>query len=177
MAIHPYPTDVGGRWQLPGGVTVTVRPIRPEDAEMEASFVRNLSDHARHFRFMLALKELTREMLIRFTQIDYDRELALVALVEQGGKETQIAVARYARSDAETAHVAIVVADAWQGRGIGARLLRTLVAAARARGITRLEGEVLHENTTALALMARLGFSIRRDPDSPDLCLVEASLA
>jgi acetyltransferase len=177
MAIHPYPTDVGARWQLPGGVTVTVRPIRPEDAEMEASFVRNLSENARHFRFMLALKELTREMLIRFTQIDYDRELALVAVVEQGGRETQIAVARYARADPETAHVAIVVADAWQGRGIGARLLGLLVAAARARGIARLEGEVLHENTGAIALMERLGFSSRRDPDSPDLCLVELSLA
>ncbi len=177
MAIHPYPTDVGARWQLPGGVTVTVRPIRPEDAEMEASFVRNLSENARHFRFMVALKELTREMLIRFTQIDYDRELALVALVEQGGKETQIAVARYIKADPETAHVAIVVADAWQGRGIGARLIRMLIAAARARGIARLEGEVLHENSTALELMAREGFAIRRDPESPDLCLIEMSLA
>jgi acetyltransferase len=177
MAIHPYPTDVGARWQLPDGVVVTVRPIRPEDAEMEASFVRNLSDNARHFRFMVALKELTREMLIRFTQIDYDRELALVALVEQGGKETQIAVARYAKADPETAHVAIVVGDAWQGRGIGARLLRMLIATARARGLARLEGEVLHENTTALALMARVGFAIRRDPESPDLCLIEMSLA
>ncbi|WP_242332920.1 MULTISPECIES: bifunctional acetate--CoA ligase family protein/GNAT family N-acetyltransferase [Anaeromyxobacter] len=176
MAIHPYPTDVGARWQLPGGVTVSVRPIRPEDAEMEASFVRNLSDNARHFRFMIALKELTREMLIRFTQIDYDRELALVALVEREGKETQIAVARFIKADPETAHVAIVVADAWQGKGIGARLLRMLIAAARARGILRLEGEVLHENTTALELMARVGFSIRRDPESPDLCLIEMSL-
>ncbi|ABS27360.1 GNAT family N-acetyltransferase [Anaeromyxobacter sp. Fw109-5] len=177
MAIHPYPTDVGERWRLPGGDTITVRPIRPEDAEMEASFVRNLSENARHFRFMIALRELTREMLIRFTQIDYDRELALVALVEREGKETQIAVARYARTDPETAHVAIVVADAWQGRGIGARLFRMLIAAARARGITRLEGEVLHENTSALALMERLGFSIRRDPESPDLCLIELGLA
>jgi acetyltransferase len=144
---------------------------------MEASFVRNLSDNARHFRFMVALRELTREMLIRFTQIDYDRELALVALVEQGGKETQIGVARYAKVDPETANFAIVVGDAWQGRGVGARLLRMLIETARARGISRLQGEVLHENTTALALMARMGFSMRRDPESPDLCLIELDLA
>jgi len=177
MAIHPYPRDVGARWQLPDGVTVTVRPIRPEDAEMEASFVRNLSENARHFRFMIGLKELTREMLIRFTQIDYDRELALVGLVERGGQWTQIAVARYVKADPGSAHVAIVVADAWQGRGIGVRLFELLIEAARARGIVRLEGEVLAENTPARSLMARLGFSQRRDPDSPDLCLIERDLS
>jgi acyl-CoA synthetase (NDP forming)/ribosomal protein S18 acetylase RimI-like enzyme len=177
MAFHPYPSDVGARWRLPDGATVTVRPIRPEDAEMEASFVRNLSDAARHFRFMIALKELTREMLVRFTQIDYDREIALVGLVEQGGRETQIAVARYIKVDAASAHVAIVVADAWQGRGIGGRLLRMLVETARARGVRRLEGEVLAENALALSLMRRVGFSIRRDRESPDLCLIELALA
>jgi acetyltransferase len=139
MAIHPYPSDLGARWRLPGDVTVTVRPIRPEDADMEASFVRNLSDTARYFRFMNGMKELTREMLIRFTQIDYDRELALVGVVERGGKEAQIAVARYVKTGAESADVAIVVADEWQGRGIGARLLEMLEQAARGRGIVRLE--------------------------------------
>jgi acetyltransferase len=176
MAIHPYPTDVGARWELPGGVTVTVRPIRPEDAEMEASFVRNLSDDARHFRFMSGVKELTREMLIRFTQIDYDRELALVGVVEREGKETQIAVARYVRVDPESAQVAIVVADEWQGRGIGARLLELLMEAARARGLVRLEGEVLAENTAVRALLSRLGFSFRRDPESADVLLIEKAL-
>jgi acetyltransferase len=177
MAIHPYPSDIGARWQLPGGATVAVRPIRPEDADMEASFVRNLSDDARHFRFMTSVKELTREMLIRFTQIDYDRELALVGLVERGGKETQIAVARYVKADRESAHVSIVVADEWQGRGIGLRLLETLVEAARARGIVRLEGEVLAENAPIRALLGRLGFSFRRDPESSDVLLIEKSLA
>ena len=177
MAIHPYPSDIGARWQLPDGVTVTVRPIRPEDAETEASFVRNLSDDARHARFMTGVKELTREMLIRFTQIDYDRELALVGLVERAGTETQIAVARYIKADRESAHIAIVVADEWQGRGIGLRLLETLVAAARARGIVRLEGEVLADNTAVRSLLARLGFSLRRDPDGADIFLIEKRLA
>lgn len=177
MAIHPYPSDIGARWSLPDGVTVTVRPIRPEDAEMEASFVRNLSESARHFRFMTGLKELTREMLLRFTQIDYDRELALVGLVERGGKETQIAVARYIQVSPGSANVALVVADEWQGRGIGARLLEMLMEAARARGFVRLEGEVLGENTPMRSLLARLGFSFRRDPDGGDVLLIEKMLA
>ena len=111
MAIHPYPSAVRARWQLADGTAVTVRPIRPEDALQEASFVRNLSDNARHFRFMVGLRELPREMLIRFTQIDYDRELALVALAERGGEETYMAVARYATTAPRVANVAIVVAD------------------------------------------------------------------
>jgi acetyltransferase len=177
MAIHPYPADLVARWELPGGVAVKVRPIRPEDAEMEAGFVRSLSDHARHFRFGTAMRELTREMLVRFTQIDYDRELALLALVERDGKETEIAVARYARTGPDSADLAIVVGDAWQGRGIGRRLLVTTIATARARGIRRLEGEMLAENLPIRNLLASLGFAFRRDPEGGDLVLFEQTFA
>lgn len=173
MAIHPYPSDLVERWELPGGVAVTVRPIRPEDAEMEASFVRNLSDHARHFRFGVALRELTREMLVRFTQIDYDRELALLVLTERGGEETEIAVARWARTGPDSADVAIVVADAWQGKGLGRRLLVRAMEIARARGIRRFEGEMLAENLPIRNLLASLGFRFRRDPEGGDIVLFE----
>ncbi|WP_242392519.1 bifunctional acetate--CoA ligase family protein/GNAT family N-acetyltransferase [Anaeromyxobacter oryzisoli] len=176
MAIHPYPSDVGARFELRDGTTVTVRPIRPEDAELEASFVRNLSDHARFFRFMTSVKELTREMLVRFTQIDYDRELALVGLVEREGREVQIAVARYTLTDPESAHISVVVADEWQGRGLGGRLLELLAELARARGAVRLEGEILAENERVRALLARLGYSFRRDPEEPDVFLIEKAL-
>ncbi len=173
MAIHPYPSDLSESWELPGGVVLRVRPIRPEDAEMEASFVRNLSDHARHFRFGTAMRELTREMLVRFTQIDYDRELALLVLVHQGGRETEIAVARYARTGPDSADVAIVVADGWQGRGVGRRLLVRLLEIARSRGIRRVEGEMLSENMTIRKLLASLGFSFRRDPEGGDIVLFD----
>ena len=177
MAIHPYPSELRTRWLLPDGAAVTIRPIRPEDAELEASFVRNLSDNARHFRFMVGLKELPREMLIRFTQIDYDRELALVAMVEREGTETQIGVARYATTGPRVANVAIVVADGWQGRGIGKRLFGLMIESARARGFERLEGEILAENEGARALVVGHGFTLRRDPESPELLLIEKRLA
>ena len=82
MAIHPYPNDLVKRMQLPDGTDIVIRPIRPEDAEMEQEFVRNLSKESRYMRFMQALRELTPDMLVRLTQIDYDREVAFLALTK-----------------------------------------------------------------------------------------------
>src|SRR5690606_20175948 len=82
MAIHPYPTTLERRYVLRDGTPLTIRPIRPEDAPLEARFVAGLSERSRYLRFMYVLKELTPEMLSRFTQIDYDREMALIAVVD-----------------------------------------------------------------------------------------------
>jgi acetyltransferase len=176
MPIHPYPSALRAQWTAPDGAVVTARPIRPEDAVMEASFVRHLSDAARYFRFMVGLQELPRELLIRFTQIDYDRELALVALVARGAEQLQVGVARYVMTDPSTANVAIVVADEWQRKGIGKRLFEMLIDAARARGITRLEGEVLAENHAASALVKAFGFELSPSGAGDDLVVVEKNL-
>jgi acetyltransferase len=81
MSIYPYPVHLVQEWQMNDGKVVTIRPIRPEDADMEQEFVKNMSDESRYYRFMDTLRELTQTMLVRFTQIDYDREMALVATV------------------------------------------------------------------------------------------------
>ncbi|AGA34552.1 Acetyl-CoA synthetase (ADP-forming) alpha and beta chains, putative [Thioalkalivibrio nitratireducens DSM 14787] len=177
MAIHPYPGHLVETWPMPDGITLTIRPIRPEDAQIEQAFVRGLSDESRYFRFMQAVHELTQEMLVRFTQIDYDRELGLIAVVEgEAGEEKQVAVARYtANPDQRSCEFAIVVADEWQGRGIGTHLMQSLMQAAKARGIDLMEGEVIAGNNTMLGLMRRLGFSIR--PNRDDEGVVEVSRA
>ena len=177
MAIHPYPSHLVTRAQLADGTDLVVRPIRPEDAEIEARFVRDLSPEAKYFRFMQSVRELTPEMLIRFTQIDYDRELALIAVVQEGGKDMQIAVTRYGTNpDGESCEFAIVVADAWQHRGIGTRLLALLMEAARAKGFKLMEGEVLAENVPMLNLVRRLGFTVRQEPESPTVFAVSRTL-
>ena len=137
MAIHPYPAHLEQTLTLEDGTPVDVRPIRPEDAEMEVAFVRGLSDVSRRARFMGLMRELPPSMLARFTQIDYDREMALVALSrEADGRELEIGVARYViNPDGSSAEFAIVVADAWQGRGLGVRLLGLLAQVGRARGV------------------------------------------
>lgn len=173
MAIHPYPTHLMERVQLPDGTDLVIRPIRPEDAEMEQHFVRGLSEQTKYFRFMQAIKELTPEMLVRFTQIDYDREMALIGAVEQDEGDVQVGVARYmSRPGGEACEFAIVVSDQWRGRGIGARLMRSLMQNARERGFRVMDGEVLTANTRMLALMQSLGFRVERDRQDPGIKLV-----
>jgi acetyltransferase len=147
-----------------------VRAIRPEDAGMEQAFVRGLSDESRYFRFANALHELSDPMLVRFTQIDYDRELALVAVVQEDEGPRQIAVARYViDADGLSCEFALAVADDWQGRGIGRRLLGHLADTARARGLEVMAGQVLNQNARMLALMTSMGFTIGADPDEPGM--------
>src|SRR5258706_16355585 len=120
MAIHPYPAQLEGEIALRDGTRVLVRAIRPEDVELLTRFFNGLSERSRYQRFMQHLAHLPPKMLARFTQLDYDRELALVALFEG----EFIAVGRYAPTlDGENAEFALVVADAWQGKGLGRRLL------------------------------------------------------
>jgi acetyltransferase len=177
MAIHPYPADLVSHFQLADGTDVTVRPIRPEDAGIEQTFVRGLSAESKYFRFMHALAELTPEMLVRFTQIDYDREMALLAVAGPEGNETEIAVARYTTNpDGETCEFALVVADAWHHQGIGSRLMLRLIEIAGRRGLSTMEGEVLADNTRMLGLVRELGFSVRPSEEDPEIRVVSRPL-
>lgn len=166
MAIHPYPVHLVSSWQLPNGADITIRPIRPEDAEIETDFVNNLSGEARYFRFMHGLHHLTQEMLVRFTQIDYDQEMALIAVTIDAGEEKELGVARYViNPDMISCEFALVVSDDWQSQGLGHRLMQQLMEVARDRGLEIIEGEVLSNNTKMLGLMASLEFTITPDPE------------
>jgi len=164
----PYPAHLVSHWRAPDGSSVLIRPIRPEDAEIERQFVASLSPEARYMRFMTTLKELSPEMLARFTRIDYDREMALIAVVTQAGHEIQIAVARYVmQPDGESCEFAIVVATAWQGRGLGQHLMLLLIELARARGLKSMTGQILSANVRMLSLARAMGFTIEDAPNEP----------
>ncbi len=167
MAIHPYPSHLALEWDQPDGRTVTIRPIRPEDAELEQSFVKALSEESKYYRFMDTLRELTQSMLVRFTQIDYDREMAFVATIpnEQGQIE-QIGVVRYVSNpDGESVEFALAVADNWQRHGLGRKLMSTLIECARQRGYRAMVGDILNTNAKMFRLVSSLGFTIHPHPE------------
>ena len=174
MAIHPYPSHLTRHGYLTDGTPMIIQPIRPEDAEIEQEFVRNLSAEARYFRFMRAIEELPPEMLVRFTQLDYSREMALIAVINVDGKRRQIGVARYTvNPDGKSCEFALTVSDEHRGHGIGSQLMDAMMDAARGHGVQVVEGEVLANNRRMLSLMQELGFSISTSIDDPSIRRVE----
>jgi acetyltransferase len=183
MAIYPYPTQLVSQWQLADGTDITIRPIRPEDAELVQAFVRGLSEESKYFRFMNSMQELTETMLVRFTQIDYSREMALIAVtVEQGAtaeqnKEIELGVARYTiNPDGDSCEFALVVADHIQGKGLGQKLMVALMEAARTKGLKTIDGEVLSNNHNMLKLMNRLGFTSKISEEDQGIMKVSKAL-
>ncbi|HKB83591.1 MAG TPA: GNAT family N-acetyltransferase [Burkholderiales bacterium] len=164
----PYPSELIRSWALPDGTRLLIRPIRPEDRHIEQEFVRDLSSESKYFRFMSAVNELSEAMLNRFTQIDYARELALIAVVAEDAHEKEIAVARYVTNpDGRSCEFAVAVADAWHHRRIGRTLMICLMLAARSRGLQVMEGFVLSSNHKMLGLMHALGFAITSAEGDP----------
>ena len=178
MAIHPYPPGLETNWQLDEDTTVLIRPIRPEDANTERDFVDNLSSESKYFRFMNHMNKISPLMLARFTQIDYDREMALVAILGEHTQEARmIGVARYiSNPDELSCEFALTVADDWQKRGLGRQLMERLMAIARDRGLQVMEGDVLAQNSKMLRLCASLGFHIVHDSGEPEVVIVRRDL-
>jgi acetyltransferase len=189
MAIMPYPAHLTQVRSAPDGQFYTIRPIQSEDADRLQAFMRALSPESRYFRFISTLSELTPKMLVRYTQIDYDRELALVAVqqkdplaepvdgAEGDDEERIIGVVRYLLNpDRETCEFAIAIADGWQGKRLGSTLMRAIIEAARNKGLRRIEGYVLGSNARMLGLMTYLGFKVETDRDDPSMKIVGMSL-
>ena len=167
LAIHPYPRFLEREVPVKGG-SVRLRPIRPEDAEMEIRFISRLSPRSSYLRFHSPVRELTRERLVRFTQIDYDREMAFVAVDSSGDDEEMRGVSRYTRNpDGRSAEFGVIVEDAWQGRGLGHVLMDAIESTARERGLEQLIGYVLKDNDEMGVMMAKRGYKPHRDEDDP----------
>lgn len=178
MAIHPYPHYLTETIQSSDGQLIHIRPVRPEDGQLEQDFVRNLSEESRYMRFMQTMRELTPELLVRFTQIDYDREMCFLAVTkDEEGKERELGVSRYAIApDGKSCEFALVVADDMQSKGLGSQLMRILINTARAKGLEYIEGDVLANNVGMLKLMKRLGFEIAKQSYDEGVVLVTKHL-
>ena len=144
---------------------ITIRPIRPTDAGMEAEFVKRLSSRTKHFRFLGALKELTPEMLKSFCDVDHYHSMAFVATVSQDGEEIVIGVSRYAPNTGEDVReMAVTVAHDWQHHRIGTLLTEKLIEFARDHGVNRLYSVDFVDNSSMRHLANEIGMSTQRDP-------------
>ena len=152
------------QWTAADGAAATIRPIRPSDRTLEQEFVDGLSRRTSYQR-LLSARHLSAEEIRRFTEVDGNREFALIATTRHQEREREIGVARYVKEPSDAAEFAIVLSDDWQGRGLGRRLLGELMAAARRGGVLRLYGTTLSENTAMIALAQSLGFVVMTDRD------------
>jgi acetyltransferase len=174
LAIAPYPTDLASIERLRDGTVLRMRPLRPEDERLLQDLAAHMSHEDLRLRFFTASRGLSHAVAARLSQLDYDRELALLA--ELDGVVLGIAHF-FADPDKTRAEYAIAVRSDWKGRGVGYLLMTRLIEIAKQRGITELVGEVLRENGPMLQMCRELGFAITRDPSDPSLMQVGKPLA
>jgi len=169
LVISPYPNQYEKTLVSRGGIPLLVRPIKPEDAPLLKDLFQVLSTRSIYYRFFRPLKEIPADLLVRFTQIDYDRDVALVAIDQGKTGERMMGVSRLVGDpDGIEAEFAVLVGDPWQGQGVGAALLESCLAIAREKGFQSIWGIALAENTQMLELGRALGFEIKYEPESDD---------
>jgi acetyltransferase len=162
--ICPYPAEYETTLRLKDGKSVLLRPIRPEDDQMLAEMFKTFSVETKRFRFFGPIKEVTHEMLARYTRIDYDQELAIIAELAEEGRKKMIGVVRLiVDPPKETAEFAIVVGDPWQGQGLGTGMTRYMLEIAGKRGVTKVFAYVLEDNYVMLHLLGKFKFSTRKE--------------
>jgi acetyltransferase len=172
-AIRPYPSQYISRWKMKDTGEVLIRPIRPEDEPLMVRFHGTLSEstvYLRYFHMEKVDSRIAHERLIRKCFIDYDREIALVAIRRntQSGADELIGVGRLTRQHAlGEAELAVIVTDRYQGRGLGTELVRQLIEIARKEKLQRVLAHMLADNHAMLSLARRFHFDVRRDEDDP----------
>lgn len=171
FAVAPYPAELAEAFDAKGEA-VLIRPIRPEDAQAHGALFRTLSPEDIRYRFFNMLRELPAEQVARMTQVDYEREMAFVAVREDTRDvpgET-LGVARLVREpNTDGGEFAVLVGPAMKGRGLARRLMEVLARWARSKGMASMTGQVLADNAPMLAFMRRMGAEIHRVPDEPDV--------
>jgi acetyltransferase len=175
LAISPYPQELEMNAALRDGTPIRLRPVRPEDEPLLHDLTAHMTPEDLRLRFFSPLRGLSHRLAARLSQIDYDREMALVALIADA--DTALGVVRYAADpDLRQAEYAVALRSDWKGRGLGYLLMTQLIELARRRGIGELVGEVLHENAPMLRMCRELGFVISPGASDPAVVRVTKML-
>ncbi len=176
LAISPYPRELESRETLRDGTALLLRPVRPEDEPALQDLALHMKPDDLRLRFFTPMKTLPHALAARLSQIDYDREMALVARLDGDGPA--LGVARFSSDpDRTAAEFAVALRSDWKGRGLGFLLMSRIIDIARRRGIGEIIGDVLHENAPMLKLSQSLGFRLTTHPDDPELVRVRKVLA
>lgn len=171
FAIRPYPTEWERRTTLRDGTRILARPVRPEDEPLYGPFFAAVTPQDLRLRFFAPVKEFGHAFIARFTQIDYARAMAFIAIDEASGGMLGV-VRLHADANYERGEYAVLVRSDLKGRGLGYLLMQMIIEYARAEGIEVIEGQVLSENTAMLSMCKELGFEIASDPHDPSTCVV-----
>ncbi len=166
LAIMPYPSRYVTQWKLRDGRPVLIRPIRPEDEPLLKEMMPGLSEETLRVRFFVVPAEFTHMMLMKFCNVDYDREIAMVVELTEDGKRKIIGGGRLIiEPDTESGQFALLISDNFQKQGIGEKMLDVVIGIAQDRALHEVYGVVLSENSKMLGLAAKMGFKPRRLPD------------
>jgi acetyltransferase len=161
MVISPYPKKYEILWLLKNGQEVLLRPIKPEDEPMWLEMFQSLSEESIRYRFFQMLKDTPHEVRVRYCNVDYDREIALVAEMVENGKRKILGVARLSiESDETSGEMAFLVSDYWQGLGLGTKMVDYVLDIAKEKGIDKVNAIILQDNYRALSLTKKMGFNI-----------------
>jgi acetyltransferase len=175
LSISPYPKELESAETLKDGTRLLLRPVKPEDEPVLQDLASHMNPEDLRLRFFTPIRSLSHTLAARLSQIDYDREMALIARFAASG--TALGVARFsADPNNQRCEFAVALRSDWKGRGLGHRLMTRLMDVAKARGIGEIVGDVLHENEAMLTLAKRLGFRLTRHPEDPELVRVVKAL-
>jgi acetyltransferase len=175
LVISPYPQEFTSECTLNNGEKVILRPIRPEDEPLEGEMFATFSERTQRFRFFQLIGDITHDMLVRYTQIDYDREIAIIAEhTDSEGKKRMLGVVRLISDPYnETAEFAIVVGDPWHGQGLGNMFTDMILDVARQRGNKKIIANVLKDNFIMKHIFEKRGFTLQ---DNEDMWCAELDL-
>ncbi len=172
LVISPYPQHLERHDLTDLDMPLFIRPIKPEDAALFTELFNTLTPTSIYYRFFSVVKSLTPEILARFTQIDYDREISFVALDDRAGEEQMLGIANIiGEPDGKRGEFSVLIGDPWQGVGIGAKLLLQCLRIAQERGMETVWGTVLSENIYMLGLGKKLGFTVTPGGDGSEFKL------
>lgn len=167
MVISPYPKEYVTKFKMEDGAIATLRPIRPEDEPLEAEMFASFSEETERFRFFTYVKDITHDLLVRYTQIDYDREIAIIAEVEEKEKKKMAGVVRLVADPYNnTGEFAIVIADPWQNKGLGGKFTDYILEIAKKRGIKKVYADFLKDNYIMMHMFRERGFTLTKEEDT-----------